>query len=256
MVIIVVISILALITYIYIRNHLEGEMPSVNVFLNRYCEDQAVLNPKDYAWTQQFRNNWIIIRDEFLNYSKKYLIPQYKEINECASMNIEGWKALFLRIFDNDTEMILDFPETMKLINGCQCTTAYFSRLEPGTKIAPHFGIYKGVLRYHLGIIVPTQWEQCFLKIDNQILNWREGEDIMFDDLFEHSVENNTDQPRVVLFLDIKRDFKNPLVNLFNTIIMKFIKSNATLQAAVTAANSTSKVTTASSPELITLAQK
>lgn len=239
-IIIAVIVILALITYIYIRNHLEAEMPAINAFLSQHCSDGAVLNPIEYAWTQQFRDNWLLIREEFLNYSQKYLIPDYMAISASASMFTQGWKALFLRIFDNDTEMTRDFPHTMRLINNCQCTTAYFSQLEPGTKIAPHYGIYKGVLRYHLGIIVPTNWEQCFLKIDNQTLNWREGGDIMFDDLYQHSVENNTDQTRVVLFLDIKRNFRNPVVNLMNTVLMRFIKANSTLQATVSAANTKS----------------
>jgi beta-hydroxylase len=250
---IIIIAVVALIMYIYIRNHIEDQLGSINTFLSRHCENRPILNSEDYQWTQQFRDKWKIIRNEFLNYSNKYLIPSYQEINECASMKTEGWKALFLRIFDNDTEITNEFPETMKLINSCQCTTAYFSKLEPGTKIAPHYGIYKGVIRYHLGIIVPTEWEQCFLKIDNQIMNWKEGEDIMFDDMFEHSVENNTDQPRVVLFLDIKRQFQNPFINLINSILMRFIKSNDTLQNTVTAANSKSKISSSYSDELRTL---
>lgn len=212
-------------------------MVAINSFLTPYTENGAVLNPTDYAWTQQFREHWVEIRDEFRRYAERHRIPAYKDINECASMRTEGWKALFLRIFDTDTEMMAEFPVTRRLINACPCTTAYFSKLEPGTRIPPHYGIYKGVIRYHLGISIPTDWEQCFLKIDGQILNWREGHDLMFDDLFEHSVENNTDEERVILFLDIKRDFGTTWVNVLNTILMSMIRSNPTLQATVSAAN-------------------
>ena len=57
----------------------------------------------------------------------------------------------------------------MTLINSVLCTTAYFSILEPGTKIKPHNGVYKGVLRYHLGLIVPSG--DLFIEIDGKSLH-------------------------------------------------------------------------------------
>ncbi len=84
---------------------------------------------------------------------------------------------------------------------------------------------------------MPDQWQNCFIVVDGKKLHWRTGQDIMFDDMFLHHVENNTDQPRVILFLDIKRDFKNVLLNLANTLFLKFVKSNDALNDTIDNAN-------------------
>src|SRR5205085_4621122 len=141
-----------------------------------------------------------------------------------ASCNIKGdLKTDFLRAYGVDTNLTKLFPKTMELINMAPCTLAFFSVLEPWTKLAPHVGVYKGVIRYHLSLIVPDQWNKCFINVNGKFLHWRQGQDMLFDDLFLHYVENNTDQRRVVLFLDIKRDFRNPLINLINSIFLRFI---------------------------------
>ena len=103
---------------------------------------------------------------------------------------------MFLKVFGNSTANAVHFPVTMMLIESIQCTTAYFSILEPGTIIPVHQGLYKGVLRYHLGLIVPDDIENVFISVDGQTLHWREGDDIMFDDMYDHYVINNTNQPR------------------------------------------------------------
>ena len=47
-------------------------------------------------------------------------------------------------------------PETTRLVETIPgMTTAMFSILAPGKRIPPHDGPYKGVLRYHLGLLVP-----------------------------------------------------------------------------------------------------
>lgn len=129
------------------------------------------------------------------------------------------------------------FPNTMKLVNKCPCTLAFFSVFEPGTKLEPHIGLYKGVMRYHLPIIVPDDFEKCFINVDGNVLHWREGEDLMFDDTFLHHAENNSNERRVVLFLDIKRDFNNIFINMLNSLILKCIKSNDAVKDTVDKAN-------------------
>jgi beta-hydroxylase len=125
----------------------------------------------------------------------------------------------------------------MELINKIPCTLAFFSVLEPGAKLSPHVGIYKGVIRYHLGLKVPKEFHKCFINVDGKNLYWEEGKDIMFDDMFTHYVENDTNEERIVLFLDIKRDFNNIFLNSLNTILLYYIKSNDLLNDTVTNIN-------------------
>lgn len=239
-IIIIILSIL----YYFIQSDIYRSSQWMNNFFEYFTNDPAVLNTKDFPWTSIFRENWKKIRDEFLQFTRNEgnlnrgndfidhnKVPLHREINELVANcdTADGWKTLYLRAFCVDTEISKSFPETMNLINQSPCTLAFFSVLRPGAKLTPHIGLYKGVIRYHLGLIIPNQWEKCFINVDGTILNWKEGSDLMFDDMFLHHVENNTDQHRVILFLDIKRDFRNIFINLINTVFLRFIKSNDAL---------------------------
>jgi aspartyl/asparaginyl beta-hydroxylase (cupin superfamily) len=41
------------------------------------------------------------------------------------------------------------------------------------------------------------------MMVGNQVITWKEGEPIYFDDSYEHSVWNHTDSERVVLLFDL-----------------------------------------------------
>ena len=202
-----------------------------NKVLGMNCSDSAVLNPNDYEWTRLFRDKWLDIRNEFLTYAKSNNIPLHKQINRitgsCDTKN--KWKTLFLKAFNVDTNLCKHFPITKQLIDNCPCTLAFFSILEPGARLIPHVGIFKGVLRYHLGLIVPNETEKCYLNIDGKKLHWKEGSDIMFDDMFEHYAVNETSEPRVVLFMDIQRDFSNGLINWLNKKFIQSVRTNDAL---------------------------
>ncbi|XWV25716.1 hypothetical protein QJ857_gp0043 [Tupanvirus soda lake] len=238
----IIIVIVLLIVYLFYKNlhkNIYSTADMINSFFEKNCNDPAVLNPMDFSWSNYFRNNWKLIREEFLNYSDKYVVPNHNNINQIAASCDSGnkWKTLYLRIFGKNTEIADFFPFTMSLINLCPCTLAHFSVLGPRAKLTPHVGIYKGVIRYHLGLIIPKEWNKCFINVNGTVLHWREGYDIMFDDMFMHHVENNTDETRVILFLDIKRDFKNPFVNLVNDFFLRFVKSNDVLDKTITNVN-------------------
>src|SRR5204863_5442246 len=85
---------------------------------------------------------------------------------------------------------------------------AMFSILEPGKFLPPHRGPYNGVLRLHLGLIVPDAAERIGIRVVDQIRHWAEGRALIIDDTFEHEVWNDTDHTRVVLFLDFARPLR------------------------------------------------
>ena len=101
-------------------------------------------------------------------------------------------------------------------------TTAMFSILSPRKHILDHRGPYKGVLRYHLGLIVPAEKEACRIRVGDDIRHWEEGKSLMFDDTFNHEVWNDTDETRVVLFVDVLRPLPFP-ESLINRMIVKAI---------------------------------
>ena len=81
-----------------------------------------------------------------------------------------------------------------------------FSRMKANTQILPHRGYTRMVLRGHLPLIVP-QGDLCGIKVGDEIAIHEEGKLILFDDSFEHSAWNNSDEDRIVLMFDIP----NPL---------------------------------------------
>ena len=238
---IVLISTVAFISVLLIKSGLATNIDHINRFLSYMCNDPPVLDTADFEWSKNFTKQWKVIQNEFLTYCTRYQVPSYADIEPGISGGNLRWKSLFLRVFDNDTEIMNDFPKTKQIINSCPCTTAYFSMIEPRSHIEEHRGIYKGVIRAHLGLKVPRDWRNCFLVVDGVKLHWKEGEMMIFDDMFLHHVENNTDEPRVVLFLDMKRDFKRCYVNMINSIVMRYITGNDTVGNTVANANNLSR---------------
>ncbi|HRG00712.1 MAG TPA: aspartyl/asparaginyl beta-hydroxylase domain-containing protein [Bacteroidia bacterium] len=78
--------------------------------------------------------------------------------------------------------------------------SADFSYLPAHTKILPHKGFSRMVLRAHLGLIVP---ENCFIRVGEETHTWKEGKMLIFDDSFDHEAWNDSDEDRFVLMLDI-----------------------------------------------------
>ncbi|CAK9096602.1 unnamed protein product [Durusdinium trenchii] len=73
-----------------------------------------------------------------------------------------------------------------------------FLRMRPGGRLKPHFG---GAPRLsaHLALLVPQG--ELFMSVGNEQVRWVEGEVIVFDDTFIHSVTHNGQEARYVLNL-------------------------------------------------------
>ncbi len=81
---------------------------------------------------------------------------------------------------------------------------AFFSILEPGKSIPAHDGAYRGILRYHLGLVVP-EVDPPTIRVKDEIHQWQEGVAYLFDDSWQHEVTNHSPGVRVVLIVDVLR---------------------------------------------------
>ncbi len=114
-------------------------------------------------------------------------------------------------------------PETTKVLKQIPgMKTAMFSIFAPHKRLPEHRGAYKGVLRLHLGLLIPEPAEQCGIRVGTETRHWAEGKAMIFDDCFPHEAWNETDGRRVVLFVDVVRPMRFP-ANLVNDLMIRAI---------------------------------
>lgn len=166
------------------------------------------------------KNNYKIIKEEAINVYNNYNLPSMKEVDKIFT-NIslkDKWKVFILKWYDeplqNNCKMIC--PKTCNLINQIpEIRCAMFSVLDPYTSIPSHRGPFTGCLRYHLGLSIPKDRSNCYIKVTDKYYHWKEGDDIIFDDTYSHEVFNNTNEIRIILFIDIVRPL-NGLIGIIN----------------------------------------
>jgi aspartate beta-hydroxylase len=135
--------------------------------------------------------------------------PAGAPLNQWAELNWSPrWSALYLwkdgkRIDENCARC----PQTTQALAAAPMAkmaefapTAFFSTLDPRTRIPPHSGDTNARLIVHLPLIVPGQ---CFFRVGNDTREFRPGNAWIFDDSIEHEAWNDSDQLRVILIFDI-----------------------------------------------------
>jgi len=70
--------------------------------------------------------------------------------------------------------------------------------------------------------MVPEDAEASRIRVGQDIRHWEAGRSMIFDDTFDHEVWNDTDETRVVLFVDFLRPMPEP-DSLINRAIIKAI---------------------------------
>jgi beta-hydroxylase len=177
--------------------------------------DPHIYENRLFPWVTHLEQDWQAVRlelDQVMCYRDQ--IPSFHEIlKEASTITTDhDWKTYFLSGIGMDCrENAQRCPETMRLLEKIPgLMTAFFSILSPGKHIPAHRGAYNGVLRLHLGLLVPSPKELCRIRIGNDFRHWNEGEALIFDDTFNHEVWNDTDGFRVVLFVDFARPLRQP----------------------------------------------
>lgn len=177
-----------------------------------------------FPWVAGLEKEWKKIRAELDQVMvRKDELPNFHDIMEdVKTITTDNlWKTYFLAGYGLESEENSKrCPETSRLLKEIPgMKTAFFSILAPKKHIPAHKGPYNGVLRYHLGLIVPEPKEKCRIRIEDTITHWDEGDSIIFDDTFEHEVWNDTDGFRAVLFVDFVRPVIFPFSLLNNFLI-------------------------------------
>lgn len=193
--------------------------------------DTPVLSNSHFEFMESIEREWETILEEakaVLSY--KDVIPGFQDISPDQYRLAKGanWKTFILFGFgkrlETNTQLTPRTAELLETVPDLQ--TAMFSILAPGYHIPAHTGVTKGVLRAHLGLIVPREEEKCWIRVDQNIVNWSPGKSFVFDDTYEHEVYNNTDEERVILLFDFDRPMK-PFGRWLNKFVLSAIKLTA-----------------------------
>ena len=148
------------------------------------------------------------------------------------------WKALMLKAGRFVEPNCALAPVTAAVLRGLpNVYNAFFSIIEPHQYITPHWGYYKGFVRYHLGVVIPENnaRQTCWLRVnpdpadnarrDKALITrgdkyyWHDGRGVIFDDTYLHDAANESDQVRVVLWLDVARRMP-PALSLYNRAVL------------------------------------
>ena len=175
-------------------------------------------HPEDYAYVSLLEAQWQKVQaealrldlDHFTNWPEKFLYDS-------------GWRVFGLYGFGRKLERNCELcPETTALIEQIDgLVTAGFSKLEPRTHIRPHCGYTNQVLRCHLPLKVPALG-RCELRVGHDVRAWQLGHCLVFDDTTEHEAWNDTEEDRIVLLMDVKRDPKSGDVKVPEGLLEQF----------------------------------
>ena len=180
-----------------------------------------------FPWVAHIEENWEVIREELeAVLQDREALPNFQDISkdQIEITDDDRWKTFFLYGYGFEAKLGVEMcPRTAALMREIPgMTTAMISILSPRKHILDHRGPYKGVLRYHLGLIVPEDATACRIRVGDDVRHWEEGESMIFDDTFNHEVWNETDETRVVLFVDVLRPLPSP-ESAINRAIVKMI---------------------------------
>jgi hypothetical protein len=201
----------------------------VEYWIPRFSEVETTpfIDPRQFDFHEFTTSAWTQVRSELDAVLERVdTLPRFQDIAKEATLltDDDRWRPylfyLYGHRFDKQCAQCPDTDRVLQQIPGL--SSAYFSILLPGKRIPPHRGPYRGFLRYHLALLVPDHGE-CGIRVGDHTAKWEQGVGIMFDDTYEHEVWNDTEQVRVVLFLDIARPMKFPF-NLVNSAVITLFK--------------------------------
>ncbi len=186
--------------------------------------DETFFENARFPWIEHIEANWGVIGEELeAVLEDQAALPNFQDISkdQIEITDDDRWKTFFLYGYGFEAKLGVEMcPRTAALMREIPgMTTAMFSILSPRKHILAHRGPYKGVLRYHLGLVVPADAEACRIRVGEDVRHWEQGESMIFDDTFNHEVWNDTDETRVVLFVDVLRPLPAPWAAINRAIV-------------------------------------
>ena len=171
---------------------------------------QAFFDVQDFPWVAQVEAGYAAVRRELDGVlQQRDRVPNLQDLSPDQAVLTEGaqWKSLIFHAYGRSVpDNCARCPQTAALLRQIPgMRSAMFSILAPHKHLPEHRGPYKGVLRYHLALLIPEPAQASGIRVAGQTRHWVEGRSLIFDDSHLHEAWNGSDQHRVVLFVDVLR---------------------------------------------------
>jgi aspartyl/asparaginyl beta-hydroxylase (cupin superfamily) len=175
--------------------------------------DTPIISSEFFPHLREIEKNWRAILKEVQQILQhRDTIPAFHDVSPDQHKISTGtnWRTFILFGFGERLDKnCAQAPETTRLLSAIpNIQTAWFSILSPGYHIRAHKGVSKGILRAHLGLLIPKDAEKCRIRVGDVIKVWQPGEIFVFDDTYEHEVWNDTNEERVILLFDFDRPMR------------------------------------------------
>ena len=198
----------------------------------------AVLSTAEFDWAKLLEDNWENIQSELLAVMDRQKdLPNIQDIQPAETLltTDNKWKTFFLKGFGHKAGKNCEMcPETTKVLDQIPgLLTGFFSILHPGKHIPAHKGIFRGIVRTHLGLLVPGKPGECRMRVGKEYIYWQEGKAVFFDDTYNHEVWNDSDGIRVVLLIDTIRPYRNRFAEKLNQFIINSIANSVYVKDAL-----------------------
>jgi len=201
---------------------------------DRYLDTPPILDRQRYFPEHRlFEEHWQEIRAECLALMGEMAqVPEFHQLmEEQADLSHYGnkyWRMCVLRAYGVDNKANqARCPRTAALLKDRpRILSATLSFLEGKKRIPPHRGPFRGILRFHLGVVIPRGADggsASGLMIDGKTYALEEGKTLLWDDTFEHAAWNEADGIRACLLLDVARPAMPWPLAAFNWMVLKAI---------------------------------
>lgn len=198
---------------------------------------KPVLPKEQFEWAHLLEDNWKDIQAEVTALlANQRDLPNIQDIQPAESLltTDNKWKTFFLQGFGHKAEKNRELcPATAKVLDQIPgLLTGFFSILHPGKHIPAHRGIFKGIVRTHLGLVIPGKPGECRMRVDKEYIHWEQGKAVFFDDTYNHEVWNDSDGIRIVLLIDTKRPYTK-IGNAINNFVVNGITNSVYVKDAL-----------------------
>lgn len=181
--------------------------------------EQPYYERSEFPWLEEIERCSVEIRSEFERmqsggreefdayFRADGKSPALKHGYQTDLVGSKKWSSFHLHRYGRIDENCARCPITAECLDSLPLAyaedympEAFFSVLQPGAHIPPHFGLSNIRLAVHLPIIIP---ENSGIRVGEQTRSWRFGECLIFDDSYEHEAWNRDSSDRVVLIFEI-----------------------------------------------------